>query len=89
VIGAVTAQRFSADNPVADLASTYFHRLAKNLGGTSVAGGEALAQPSIELIRAVITTHICDQRLAGEPLDTTLTLRIMEYTSGSTFPNTT
>jgi AraC-like DNA-binding protein len=79
VIRKVTAQRFSSANPVADLASTYFHRLARNLGGTSVAGGEAVAQPSIELVRAVITTHMCDQRLAREPLDTTLTLRIMEY----------
>jgi hypothetical protein len=32
VIGAVTAQRFGSDNPVADLAATYLHRLAKNLG---------------------------------------------------------
>jgi AraC-like DNA-binding protein len=78
VLAAVTAERFSADNPVADLAATYFHRLAKNLG-TAVPGGESVAQPSIELIRAVITTHLGDQRLAGEPLDTTLTLRIMEY----------
>jgi len=78
VIREVTALRLSPDRPVADLAATYFGRLAANptVFGT---GAEAIGQPSIELVRALITTQLRDPSLAREPLAETLQLRVMEY----------
>lgn len=83
VIGAVTAQRFSADNPVADLAATYFHRLAKNLGADPRRQRAGRGSSGSAEHRTHSRGHhhppLCDQRPAWEPLDTTLTSRIMEY----------
>ncbi len=42
-------------------------------------GAEALGQPSIDLLRAVITTHLDAVHLAKESLQSTLLLRILEY----------
>jgi AraC-like DNA-binding protein len=78
VIGEVTALRLSPDRPVADLAATYFGRLATN-PTVFGAGAEAIGQPSIELVRALITTQLPDPSLAREPLAETLQLRVMEY----------
>jgi AraC-like DNA-binding protein len=78
VIGEVTALRLSPDRPVADLAATYFGRLAAN-PTVFGAGAQAIGQPSIELVRALITTQLRDPSLAREPLAETLQLRVMEY----------
>lgn len=78
-IAQITAQRLSPCNSIVDLAGTYFGRLATSPLIGSNAGREAIAQPSIELARAVIATHLADERLARDPLDATLSLRIMEY----------
>ena len=43
------------------------------------AGAKAVSQPTIELIRAVITTHVDAAELTKEPFHATLQLRIMEY----------
>ncbi len=78
-ISQVTALRLSPDDPVAELAATYFSRLASNQTALAVPRAEAVGQPSIELVRALIATHLADPRLAREPLQATLELRIMEY----------
>ncbi len=78
-ISEVTAVRLSPDRPVADLAATYFGRLAANPELHATAGAEAIGQPSIELVRALITTQLSDPSLAREPLAETLQLQVMEY----------
>jgi AraC-like DNA-binding protein len=42
-------------------------------------GAAAVGSPSIELVRALITTHLDASTLAKEPLHATLQLRILEY----------
>jgi AraC-like DNA-binding protein len=77
----VAALRFSAEEPLTDLTSTYFRRLAAGpLSSSEPATWSAMAviRPSIELLRALITTRL-DARAARQPLHETLELRIREY----------
>lgn len=75
----VTAVRLSPDRPIADLAATYFGRLAANATVYGAAGYESVGQPSIELVRALITTQLTDPSLVRESLAESLQLRVMEY----------
>ncbi|WP_411149251.1 helix-turn-helix domain-containing protein [Streptomyces sp. A30] len=75
----VTAVRLGRDHPVADLASTYFARLARTRLRMDLQQTCSVEQPSVELLRAVIATYLGDSRLAQEPLESTLQYRIMEY----------
>jgi hypothetical protein len=77
VISEVTARRLSPDRPVADLAATYFGRLADD---PSVgAGARAVGQPVLNWSAPLTTTQLPDPHLAREPLAETLQLRVMEY----------
>jgi len=68
-------------HPVAGLAAAYFARLATNPDITMHPGAETLGQPTIELVRALITTHLAvTTPLAKDSLQNTLVLRILEYT---------
>jgi hypothetical protein len=53
VIQRVCAVSLSPGHPIADLAATYFHRLALRPGLFDRPGGDVVSQPSIELLRAV------------------------------------
>jgi hypothetical protein len=57
----------------------YFRRLASRPDLFTVPGAEAFSEPSIELIRAVITTHLDAAALGKDALKATLPLRILEY----------
>lgn len=54
-----------------------------SLGSSGVldqpAAAELVAEPSIQLLRALIATHLADPALAREPLESSLTLRIQQY----------
>jgi AraC-like DNA-binding protein len=78
-LGRLTALRFGAENPMADLTAAYLRRLADAPHVPDLAVADAVGTTSIELIRAVLTTRLPDPRLAREPLETTLDVRIMEY----------
>jgi AraC-like DNA-binding protein len=75
----VCAVTLSPGDPVADLAATYFHRLAAKRDLFDRPGAEFVSQPSIELIRAVISTHLDASALVADSFHNTLQLRIMEY----------
>ncbi|MDN3358986.1 helix-turn-helix domain-containing protein [Actinomadura sp. DC4] len=75
----LTALRLSRSDPVLDLASTYLQRMADHLMAANDCLATDLSEPTIELIRAAIMTRLPDPRLAREPLNGTLELRIMEY----------
>jgi AraC-like DNA-binding protein len=64
---------------VVDLVATYFRRLAESQKISGLPNSYTVGQPSVELIRALITTHLPDPSLARESLDSTLELRIMQY----------
>ncbi|MEU6139487.1 helix-turn-helix domain-containing protein [Streptomyces sp. NPDC047081] len=79
VIGLATAIRFGPDNPVADLAAACLTRLAAAPAQLENPGADMVERPVVELVRAVITTHLGADDLARAPLAHTLTVRIMEY----------
>ncbi|CAN5583134.1 helix-turn-helix domain-containing protein [soil metagenome] len=65
-------------HPVGDLAYTYFRRLAARPDLFDSAA-DALGAPSIELVRALITTHLDATELGKDAMHATLQTRIMEY----------
>ena len=73
------AVTLSPGHPVADLAATYFRRLAARPDIFTQPGADAVGQPSVELVRALITTHLDAAALAKDPVQATLQLRILEY----------
>ena len=75
----LAAVALTPKDPVADLAATYFGRLAARPDIFDGPGGDAVGLPSVELVRALLTTHLGDTPAARESLHTTLRLRIMEY----------
>ncbi|MFG2513962.1 helix-turn-helix domain-containing protein [Streptomyces sp. NPDC048584] len=75
----VTAVPLGPGNPVARLAFTYFSQLAVADELHQGPHGEAAVQPSVELLRAVLTTQHGNSVLARAPLKATLTLRITQY----------
>jgi AraC-like DNA-binding protein len=79
LITQVCAVTLRPEHPVADLTATYFHRLATRLEVFDRPDRQAMTQPSIELVRALITTHLDASELARDAMHATLQLRIMEY----------
>jgi AraC-like DNA-binding protein len=79
-ISKVSALRLGPANPTAALAAAYFGRLARmQQGEVDSLRDDAIATPSIELVRALIATSLCDRALATEPLEGTIELRIFDY----------
>ncbi|MFJ5264859.1 helix-turn-helix domain-containing protein [Streptomyces sp. NPDC088387] len=74
-----TAVAMGADNPVARLAFTYFSQLAVSDELHEGVHADAVVAPSVELLRAVLTTQHGNSRLAKAPLEATLSLRITQY----------
>ncbi|CAN5582666.1 helix-turn-helix domain-containing protein [soil metagenome] len=79
LITQLCAVTLSPQHPVADLTSTYFRRLAQRLDAFGAPEAEAVGAPSIELVRALITTHLDATELGKDAMHATLQLRIMEY----------
>ena len=79
VIRQVGAIRLCPEHPISDMAVTYFDRLATSPEAFDRPGGDVVSQPGVDLLRAVITTHLDAVDLGREALQATLVLRIMEY----------
>jgi AraC-like DNA-binding protein len=75
----LAAVTLSPGHPVADLAATYFRQLGSRPDIFTQPGVAAVGRPSIELVRALITTHLDASALAAESSEATLLLRILEY----------
>jgi AraC-like DNA-binding protein len=73
------AVSLSPGHPVTSLTSDYIRRLATDPELCTAPNAELIALPSIELVRAVIATHLKADELAAGPLAATLQLRILEY----------
>lgn len=79
VIRRVSALTLAPGHPLADLASTYLQRIGSRAELLTHPDSDAISQPSVELIRALITTHLDSTNLGAEALHATMQLRILEY----------
>lgn len=79
LLGQLTAVRLGPERPVADAAAAFFSRLARRQAAVEETEADTLAQPCIDLIRAVVTTGLGRDDLAREPLNHTLLQRVMAY----------
>ena len=78
-ISRLSAVTLSPGDPVADLTARFFGRLADRPDIFDGPGAEAIGRPSVELVRALIATHLGTPALAREPMHESLHLRIAEY----------
>lgn len=75
----VTAVPLGSDNLVARLAFTYFSQLAGSEELHQGVHADAVVEPSVELLRAVLMCRHGSSLLARAPLEATLSLRITQY----------
>ncbi|MER5226734.1 helix-turn-helix domain-containing protein [Streptomyces flaveus] len=75
----IAAVPLGSDNPVASLASTYFSQLAVSEELRRGLHADAIVEPSIELVRAVVASQLGNSSLARAPMEATLNLRITQY----------
>ncbi|WP_413758749.1 helix-turn-helix domain-containing protein [Streptomyces sp. MMBL 11-3] len=75
----VSAVTLGSGNPVARLASTYFSHLAASEELQRGVHADAVVEPSVDLLRAVLTSQHGDSARARAPLEATLGLRITQY----------
>ncbi|MEV5892041.1 helix-turn-helix domain-containing protein [Nonomuraea fuscirosea] len=75
----ITAVSLGSDNPIARLAFTYFSQLAVTDELHQGVHADAAVQPSVELLRAVLTSQHGNSGLAKAPLEATLSLRVTRY----------
>ncbi len=79
VLREVTAVALGPGDPLARLTATYFTQLAASDGPRDGRSAEAVAQPSVELLRAVVAQQLGDTALGRGPREATLDLRIRDY----------
>jgi AraC-like DNA-binding protein len=79
VVRQICAATLCPGHPIAELAASYFYRVASRPASFERVSGEVVSEPSIELLRAVITTHLDAVELGKDSLHATLFVRIMEY----------
>ncbi|MFE0628386.1 helix-turn-helix domain-containing protein [Streptomyces sp. NPDC058864] len=75
----VTAVRLGSERPVVGATAAFFTRLAHDRAAVGEAETALFAQPCVDLIRAVVTTAMGRDDLAGPPLNRTLLQRVQEY----------
>ncbi|KOV72965.1 AraC family transcriptional regulator [Streptomyces sp. AS58] len=75
----IAAIPLGSDNPVARLAFRYFAELAVSEDTLNGVYAEAIVQPSIELLRAALTSQLGTSRINRAALEGSLGLRITQY----------
>ncbi|MCX2184068.1 helix-turn-helix domain-containing protein [Streptomyces sp. SKN60] len=75
----VAATSLGSDNPLSRLAFTYFSELAVSQDLRDGVFSEAIVQPSIELLRAVVTSQLGASHLHRAAMENSLGLRITQY----------
>src|SRR6185437_10266620 len=73
------AVRLAAGHPLTALTNDYLRRLAADPSLPTAPNADLAGHPSIELIRAVIVTHLGADQFAGESNAATLQMRILDY----------
>lgn len=81
LISSMTAVRLNTPGALADLAARYFSYLATPAAPFRAHEAEALAQPSVELLRALICSQAgADEARTEPPVGSRLQSQIMQYT---------
>ncbi|MDX2851212.1 helix-turn-helix domain-containing protein [Streptomyces sp. PA03-3a] len=75
----VAAVRLGSERPLVGAAVAFFARLARSQAALGETEAALFAQPSVDLIRAVVTTGLGRDDLARGPLYDTLLQRVEEY----------
>lgn len=73
------AVSLSPGHPLTSLTNDFLRRLAADRALCTAPNADIVGHPSIELVRAVIATHLKADELAAGPLAATLHLRILQY----------
>jgi AraC-like DNA-binding protein len=73
------AVSLSPGHPLTSLTIDYLRRLAADPRLFTEPNSDLVVRPTIELVRAVIATHLKAREIAAEPLAATLQLRVLEY----------
>jgi AraC-like DNA-binding protein len=76
------AVSLSPGHPLTALTNDYLRRLAADPRLFTAPNSDLVGRPTIEMVRAVIATHLKAREFAAEPLAATLQLRILEYARG-------
>jgi hypothetical protein len=71
------AVSLSPGHPLTSLTNDYLRRLVADAALLTAPNADLVGYPSIELVRAVIVTHLKADELAAKPLAATLQLRIL------------
>ncbi|MDX2647755.1 helix-turn-helix domain-containing protein [Streptomyces sp. PA03-1a] len=79
LLGQVAGARIGSERPLVGAAAAFFARLARDQVAVGEAEAALLAQPCVDLIRAVATTSLDRDDLARGPLHNTLLQRVKEY----------
>jgi AraC-like DNA-binding protein len=79
MIRSACAVSLSPGHPLTSLTNDYLRRLVADPALFTAPNADLVAHPTIELVRAVIATHLKAGGLAVESLSATLPLRILEY----------
>jgi AraC-like DNA-binding protein len=79
MISQLSAVTLSPQHPVTDLTATYLQRLGARCDIFERTDTESVVQASIDLVRALLATHIDAAELGREAMHATLQLRIIEY----------
>ncbi|MFI8186687.1 helix-turn-helix domain-containing protein [Actinacidiphila glaucinigra] len=75
----ITAVPLSSERPTLGATAAFFIRLARHRGAAGEADTALFTEPSVDLIRAVITLALDRDDLARAPLNSTLLERVQEY----------
>ncbi|MFD8079042.1 helix-turn-helix domain-containing protein [Streptomyces sp. NPDC059718] len=75
----ITAVPISSERPVVGATAAFFTRLARHQAAAGEADTALFAEPSVDLIRAVVTVALDRDDLARAPLNSTLLVRVQEY----------
>ncbi|GAB2855012.1 helix-turn-helix domain-containing protein [Actinocorallia aurea] len=78
-LAAVTAIRLGSGDPVAELASGHLRRLGEAQERFTARQAQLLAPPTLDLLRAALTSRLRDDRASAEALDSALESRILEF----------
>ena len=75
----LAAVSLSPGHPIADLTRAYLLRLASRPGAYTPTEAALVGRPSIELVRALVATHLDTSAATRDSLSSTLLLRILEH----------
>lgn len=78
-VRSLTAVRLGREPRLAQLAACYFMRVAEQCPSYTLSVADAVSRPSLELLRALLASHLPDEALGRDASAGALQMQIMEY----------